>query len=52
MDENYGLTLIKLPAGKINPSELYKNIPYSEFEGFIKTQKLYSSKEITEILNS
>lgn len=52
MDENYGLTLIKMPAEKINPPELYKNIPYSEFEGFIKTQKLYNSSEITNILNS
>lgn len=52
MDENYGLTLIKLPAGKIYPHSMYKDISYEDFNEFIKNQKLYNASEITEILNS
>lgn len=52
MNNNFGLTLIKMPACEIEPSESYKNISYDEFLNFMKNQKLYSDNEIIEILNS
>jgi nucleoside-diphosphate-sugar epimerase len=51
MNENFGLTLIKIPATKVYPSDDYKNISYGEFIDFIKDKKLYSNEEIIEILN-
>lgn len=51
MNENFGLTLIKMPAKKVYPSELYSNVTYQEFISYITSQKLYSSEEITKILN-
>lgn len=50
MDSNFGFTLIKLPATKINPPDVYKLISYTAFMEFIKTKKLYSEQEIINIL--
>jgi hypothetical protein len=50
MDNNFGFTLIKVPAGKINPAPEYASVAYAEFELFIKTVKTYSDSEIIEIL--
>lgn len=50
MNENYGLTLLKMPIKKIYPNEKYKSISYKEFTDFIETQKLYSRKEIINLL--
>lgn len=50
MDENFGLTLIKMPAKKVFPSDLYKNASYEEFVEFIKNIKLYSQEEVIKIL--
>jgi hypothetical protein len=52
MDTNFGFTLIKLPATKINPAESYKSVSYAEFMEFIKTKKLYSDDEIINMLRS
>lgn len=52
MDENFGLTLIKMPANTLTPPIEYKDISYQEFVEFIKDKKLYSQDEIIEILNS
>ena len=52
MDNNFGLTLIKMPGKKINPPDSYKNVSYDEFLSFMKTQKLYSDNEVVKILNS
>jgi hypothetical protein len=52
MDNNFGLTLIKMPAEKINPLPQSKNIDYNDFLTFMKNVKLYSNQEIIEILNS
>jgi hypothetical protein len=50
MDNNFGFTLVKLPAGNIAPGVEYSSVTYAEFESFIKTVKTYSDSEIIEIL--
>jgi hypothetical protein len=52
MNNNFGFTLIKLPATKINPPESYKDIQYNSFMEFIQTKKLYSDNEIINILRN
>jgi nucleoside-diphosphate-sugar epimerase len=52
MDENFGLTLIKVPATEIYPPDEYKNISYAEFADFIKDKKLYSNEEITNLFTA
>jgi hypothetical protein len=51
MDNNFGLTLIKMPAHHVFPDESYTTLDYNVFNEFLKTQKLYSDDEIIEILN-
>jgi hypothetical protein len=51
MDNNFGLTLIKMPAHYVFPDESYTTLDYNVFNEFLKTQKLYSDDEIIEILN-
>lgn len=50
MNNNFGFTLIRMPATKIAPAESYANVSYEEFADFIKTVKLYSDEEIIKIL--
>lgn len=50
MDNNFGLTLIRMPAKKISPHDYYTTISYDEFSDFIKTVKLYSDDEIIKLL--
>jgi hypothetical protein len=50
MNNNFGLTLVKLPAHKIFPPDKCRNITYNEFVNFIKTKKTYSDQEIIKIL--
>jgi hypothetical protein len=52
MDNNFGLTFVKMPAGKINPPEHYSKISYDEFVEFISKVKLYSDEEIIDILRN
>jgi hypothetical protein len=52
MDNNFGFTLIRMPANKITPTESYANTSYAEFSEFIKTVKLYSDDEIIELLKA
>jgi hypothetical protein len=52
MDNNFGLTFVKMPAGKINPSDQYSKISYDEFVEFISKVKLYSDEEIINILRN
>lgn len=51
MNENMGLTLIKMPVLKINPPKELKLFTYDEFRGFIGSIHLYSWQEIIEIIN-
>lgn len=50
MDENFGFTLIRMPAKQIALYEEEKNLTYNAFFKFINTRKLYSSKEVINIL--
>jgi hypothetical protein len=50
MNNNFGFTLIRMPATKIAPAESYANVSYEEFADFIKTVKLYSDEEIIKML--
>lgn len=50
MDNNFGFTLIRMPANKIHPAESYATVTYSEFSEFINTVKLYSNEEIIRLL--
>ena len=52
MDNNFGLTLIKVPAIQICPPDLYKDITYAEFVEFMAAAKLYSDAEIIAILGN
>lgn len=50
MNENFGFTLIRMPANKINLDHSDINLDYDDFVDFIKKQKLYNSSEIISIL--
>lgn len=50
MKDNYGLTLIKLPAEKIYPDSIYNRISFDDFVEFMKNVKVYSNDEIIKIL--
>jgi hypothetical protein len=50
MNENFGLTLIKMPADKIILTAEDINLTYENFISFITQQKLYSNKEIADML--
>lgn len=52
MNENYGLTLVKMPAHPVYLSNEYLNASYKDFMSFLSTQKLYNREEITLILNN
>jgi len=51
MDNNFGLTLIKMPAHFVFPDESYVTLDYDVFTKFLETQKLYSDNEIIGVLN-
>lgn len=50
MNENFGLTLIKMPAKKVYPDAAIQDIPYEEFKEFISSSKTYSYSEMAYIL--
>jgi len=50
MAENYGLTLIKMPAYKIYPDQIYANLSYWTFVEFMNSSKMYYTNEIIELL--
>jgi hypothetical protein len=52
MSTNFGFTLIKLPATKLDPDESYKSISYAAFMEFMKNKKLYSDEEIINMLRN
>ena len=52
MSTNFGFTLIKLPATKIDPPKSYKSVSYDEFMQFISHKKLYSDEEIITMLRN
>ena len=52
MNSNFGLTLIKIPAKKIYPSEQYRGLPYDQFMDYINNIKLYSDEEVIDVLRN
>lgn len=52
MDNNFGFTLIRMPAKKITPSKEYAHVTYEEFTEFMKDKKVYSDDEIIEMLRN
>jgi hypothetical protein len=52
MNNNFGLTLIKMPADTLTPPNKIKDISYDEFLEFMKDKKTYSDEEMIKILNS
>ena len=50
MNNNFGLTFVRMPAASIQPPAEYSAISYDEFVEFISTVKLYSDEEMIEIL--
>lgn len=52
MNNNMGLTLIKMPGHYISSLKKYKNVTYREFADYISTKKLYTDNEIIQILRN
>jgi hypothetical protein len=50
MNNNFGFTLIRMPAKKIQPPKSYAAVSYEEFMQFIESVKLYSDEEIISLL--
>lgn len=50
MNNNYGLTLIKLPVRKVYPDKYTQQLQYREFAEFMRTRKVYSDAEIIQML--
>lgn len=52
MNNNFGLTLIKMPAQCVFPDISYTTLDYDVAMKYLETKKLYSDEEIIKILNS
>lgn len=52
MDENYGLTLIKMPASTIELEQDSIDLSYKDFVNFMEDKKVYSRSEIIKILRN
>lgn len=52
MNENYGFTLIRMPAKTVDPDPAINYLPYGFFMEYLANIKLYSSSEIIEILRT
>jgi len=50
MDENFGFTLVKMPATEIVLDDEDKTLMYTTFSNFIKGRKLYNNNEIINML--
>ncbi len=52
MDENYGLTLIKLPGTSIELEQDSNELSWHAFVEFMKDKKVYSHSEVNQILRN
>jgi hypothetical protein len=50
LNQNFGLTFIKMPAEPITIPEQYQKASYEEFMQFLKTKKIYSPEDIIKEL--
>ena len=51
MNENMGLTFVKMPATELELTDKELNLTYDEYVEFMSNKKLYNREEITNILN-
>ena len=51
MEDNFGLTLIKMPVSKVYPKASYAEITHQDFKKLLSSTKLYTNEEIVQILN-
>jgi len=51
MQDNYGLTFVRMPAHTVDPPDRYRRVTYEQFTQFVDGLHLYSSSEIAEVLN-
>jgi hypothetical protein len=52
MNNNFGLTLVRMPSVIEFPEESYANTSYEEFVRVLNTVKRFSASEIVDILNN
>jgi hypothetical protein len=52
MNNNFGFTLIKMPASVIYPEKEFEDISYNEFIEYITNIKTYSDTEIIDVLRA
>lgn len=52
MDENFGLTFVRMPAKEVSLSNEVLSLSYEKFIDLIKDKKLYSREEMLNILNA
>ena len=58
MNEDFGLTLVRMPAGPIYPDAVFaplkpfETLAYADFLQWLDEARLYSRAEILEIINS
>lgn len=50
LDNNFGLTFVKMPVVKFLPSKENYELDFNTFKTYISTQKLYTNDEMTKIL--
>ena len=51
MNENMGLTFVRMPATEIQLTDAELNLTYSEYVEFMSDKKLYNRREMLEVLN-
>lgn len=51
MKNNFGLTLVRMPATPIDLPEYCRDLDYDKFNKYISTVRRYSAAEISEVLN-
>jgi hypothetical protein len=52
MNNNFGFTLIRMPATIISPGKEFSTVSYSEFISYIENIKTYSDDEIIDLLRT
>jgi hypothetical protein len=50
LDNNYGLTFVRMPGVELNPDSYSANLSYEDFVSYISGVKLYSNDEMKHIL--
>lgn len=51
LDNDFGMTAIKIPASKVINTKIDTELSYSKFIKFITKQKIYTNKELIKLFN-